>query len=161
MAVFEIPGVLPGEYRLHLFHERATAARSDAVERRVTVTGAESAVLPDDSISESGYLAEPHMNNYGHDYAPAPDELGGISGNCANETASLRVAAFCGESFLSTSIAITALFAVMGWILREQFVRSASESVGGGGPRQLPGLRFPVAGARQSTRERQPGIEAE
>jgi signal transduction histidine kinase len=31
--------------------------------------------------------------------------------------------------FLSTSIAITALFAVMGWILQEQFVRSASESV--------------------------------
>src|SRR5271155_2694484 len=31
--------------------------------------------------------------------------------------------------FLSTSIAITALFAVMGWILQGQFVRSASESV--------------------------------
>src|SRR5271169_6775182 len=31
--------------------------------------------------------------------------------------------------FLSTSIAITALFAVMGWILQEQFVRSASDSV--------------------------------
>jgi signal transduction histidine kinase len=31
--------------------------------------------------------------------------------------------------FFSTSIAITALFAVMGWILQEQFVRSASESV--------------------------------
>jgi signal transduction histidine kinase len=31
--------------------------------------------------------------------------------------------------FLSTSIAITALFAVMGWILQEQFVRSASQSV--------------------------------
>jgi len=31
--------------------------------------------------------------------------------------------------FLSTSIAITALFAVMGWILQEQFVRSASQGV--------------------------------
>jgi plastocyanin len=73
---FEIPGVPPGEYRLHLFHERATAATLDAVGRRVTVTGAESAVLPVVSISESGYIAEPHMNKYGHDYAPAPDELG-------------------------------------------------------------------------------------
>ena len=31
--------------------------------------------------------------------------------------------------FLSTSIAITALFAVMGWILQEQFARGASEGV--------------------------------
>lgn len=73
---FEIQAVPPGEYRLRLFHERATAATLDAAERRVTVTGAGIGALPPISISESGYIAEPHMNKYGHDYSAAPDELG-------------------------------------------------------------------------------------
>jgi plastocyanin len=73
---FEIPGVPPGEYRLHLFHERATAATLDAAERRVIVMGAESATLPSIAVSESGYIAEPHMNKFGHDYSPPPDERG-------------------------------------------------------------------------------------
>jgi signal transduction histidine kinase len=41
----------------------------------------------------------------------------------------LRSISLLWRIFLSTSIAITALFAVMGWILQGQFVRSASESV--------------------------------
>jgi signal transduction histidine kinase len=41
----------------------------------------------------------------------------------------LRSISLLWRIFFSTSIAITALFAVMGWILQEQFVRSASESV--------------------------------
>src|SRR5580692_12484755 len=41
----------------------------------------------------------------------------------------LRSVSLLWRIFLSTSIAITALFAVMGWILQDQFVRSASESV--------------------------------
>jgi plastocyanin len=73
---FEIPAVPPGEYRLHLFHERATAATLDADQRRVTVTETENTALPLISISESGYIAEPHMNKYGHDYSPAPDDGG-------------------------------------------------------------------------------------
>jgi hypothetical protein len=75
-GAFEITAVPPGEYHLHLFHERATAATLDAAERRVTVTGAGSAALAPISISESGYIAAPHMNKFGHDYTPAPDELG-------------------------------------------------------------------------------------
>jgi plastocyanin len=73
---FEIPAVPPGEYRLHLFHERAAAATLDAAERHVTVMGAENAALSSISISESGYIAEPHMNKYGHDYTPPPDDGG-------------------------------------------------------------------------------------
>jgi plastocyanin len=73
---FTVPAVPAGEYRLHLFHERATAATLDAAERLVTVTETENAALPLISISESGYIAEPHMNKYGHDYAPAPDDGG-------------------------------------------------------------------------------------
>jgi plastocyanin len=73
---FEIQSVPPGEYRLHLFHERATAATLDAAQRRVTVMGTENAALPPIAISESGYIVEPHMNKFGREYAPAPDELG-------------------------------------------------------------------------------------
>jgi plastocyanin len=73
---FDIPSVAAGEYRLHVFHERATQATLDAAERRITVTGAETLTLPAIPISESGYIDIPHMNKFGHDYPPAPDELG-------------------------------------------------------------------------------------
>jgi plastocyanin len=72
---FEIAGVPEGDYRLHVFHERATAATLDALTRRVTVAG-ESLALPAIAISESGYLAIPHGNKYGHDYPAAPDDNG-------------------------------------------------------------------------------------
>jgi plastocyanin len=71
---FEIPAVPTGEYRLRLFHERASAATLAAAERRVAVADADNAALGIISISESGYIAEPHMNKYGHDYSPAPDD---------------------------------------------------------------------------------------
>jgi hypothetical protein len=45
-----------------------------AAERRVAVADADNAALGIISISESGYIAEPHMNKYGHDYSPAPDD---------------------------------------------------------------------------------------
>lgn len=73
---FEIPVVPPGEYRLRLFHERATAATLDSAERKVTVSGGERMILPPIAISESGYIAAPHMNKYGHEYSPAPDDRG-------------------------------------------------------------------------------------
>jgi plastocyanin len=72
---FEIADVPAGDYRLHVFHERATSATLDALERRVTVAG-ERLVLPAIAISESGYLAIPHSNKYGHDYPSAPDDSG-------------------------------------------------------------------------------------
>jgi plastocyanin len=73
---FELNSVPSGEYRLHVFHERATQATLDAATRRVTATGQESVAIPAIPISESGYIAIPHMNKFGHDYPPAPDELG-------------------------------------------------------------------------------------
>ena len=73
---FEIGGVPAGEYRLHLFHERATAATLEALTRRLTVQGGEDLILPPLSISESGFLAIPHLNKFGRDYSPAPDDGG-------------------------------------------------------------------------------------
>ena len=72
---FEIANVPQGEYRLRVFHERATAATLSALDRRVTVVG-DSVGLPAIEISESGYLAIPHSNKYGHDYGPEPDDNG-------------------------------------------------------------------------------------
>ena len=70
---FVIPDVPAGEYSLHVFHERATAATLDALTRRVTVNDG-SVSLDPIRISETGYLAIPHKNKYGRDYPPAPDE---------------------------------------------------------------------------------------
>jgi plastocyanin len=72
---FEIASVPEGEYRLHIFHERATPATLDALDRRVTVN-AVAVALPPIAISEAGYLPIPHMNKYGHDYMPPPDDNG-------------------------------------------------------------------------------------
>jgi plastocyanin len=74
-GAFEIAAVPPGEYRLRVFHERATSATLAALDRRVTVS-ADNIVLPPIAISESGYLAIPHNNKYGHDYMPEPDDNG-------------------------------------------------------------------------------------
>ncbi len=71
---FEIRNVPPGEYRLRVFHERATMPTLDALSRRITV-GAEHAGLPTIAVSESGYLVVPHVNKYGHEYHD-PDERG-------------------------------------------------------------------------------------
>jgi plastocyanin len=72
---FEIADIPAGDYRLHVFHERATEATLDALTRRVSVA-AGSIALPPITISETGYLAIPHSNKYGHDYPPAPDDNG-------------------------------------------------------------------------------------
>ncbi len=74
-GTFRIVDVAPGEYRLRVFHERATEAVLRPLERMVTV-GKEPVVLPVVPISESGYLAVPHTNKYGHEYHEPPDEGG-------------------------------------------------------------------------------------
>jgi plastocyanin len=71
-GAFRIANVPPGEYTLHVFHERATPATLHALERRVTVT-AGALALPPFEISESGYLPLPHQNKYGREYPPAED----------------------------------------------------------------------------------------
>src|SRR5579863_2854001 len=70
---FQIANVPPGEYRLKVFHERATEATLDNLRQRVTV-GNETLQIPPITISESGYLPIPHKNKYGRDYSPAPDD---------------------------------------------------------------------------------------
>jgi hypothetical protein len=71
---FEIRDVPPGDYRLKVFHERATAATLDRLSRKITV-GADPSVLPPIAVSESGYLVVPHTNKFGHEYSD-PDERG-------------------------------------------------------------------------------------
>src|SRR5579885_3802825 len=52
---FSINNVPPGEYNLHIFHERAAEDRLRALERRIEV-GAEPVSLGPMSLSETGYL---------------------------------------------------------------------------------------------------------
>jgi plastocyanin len=72
---FKFDQVPPGEYAVHVYHERATAATLDALTSRFTVRD-EPVTLPPFAISESGYLSIPHKNKYGHDYPPPPDAAG-------------------------------------------------------------------------------------
>ena len=64
---FRIDGVKEGEYRLHVFHERATEQTLHALERILTV-GDDPVSLPPLEISESGHIQLPHKNKYGKDY---------------------------------------------------------------------------------------------
>lgn len=74
-GTFRIPDVPPGEYRVNVFHERATSTTLDAVTKVIPVT-ADPVTLPTIAISESGYLAIPHKNKYGRDYTPPPSDRG-------------------------------------------------------------------------------------
>lgn len=68
-----IPNVAPGEYRLKVFHERATQEALRGLERNLTV-GTEDVTLTPLEISESGYLPAPHKNKYGKDYSETADD---------------------------------------------------------------------------------------
>ena len=70
---FEIASVTPGEYRLKVFHERASESVLQGLERKVAV-GVENLTLPTIEISESGYLPASHKNKYGKDYANTPED---------------------------------------------------------------------------------------
>ena len=72
-GAFQIENVPPGEYQMHVFHERATQETLDKLARRTLVSGTESALAPI-SISESGYLMMPHKNKFGREYPPASEE---------------------------------------------------------------------------------------
>ena len=74
-GAFAIHGVPPGDYRLRVFHERATQATLAALERRVRVSTQDVSLAPLD-ISEIGYIEVPHKNKYGLDYPPATDGAG-------------------------------------------------------------------------------------
>jgi plastocyanin len=73
-GTFRIPDVPPGEYTLKVFHERATEATLERLERKVNV--AADLALGEIAISEAGYIPLPHKNKYGRDYpASGNDQL--------------------------------------------------------------------------------------
>jgi plastocyanin len=72
---FTIPNVPPGEYDLHIFHERALPDNLRFLERTITVPE-DGTALPLISISETGYIPAPHMNKFGQPYPPVPNDSG-------------------------------------------------------------------------------------
>jgi hypothetical protein len=74
-GAFSISNVPAGEYKMHMFHERAAQRTLDALERSVTA-GDTDLALPPFTISETGYVEAPHKNKYGQDYPPVPDDHG-------------------------------------------------------------------------------------
>jgi plastocyanin len=70
---YVIAGVPPGEYHLHIFHERALPENLTFLERRITVpeTGL---AMPLISISETGFIPAEHLNKYGKDYPPVAND---------------------------------------------------------------------------------------
>jgi hypothetical protein len=70
---FIIGNVPAGEYRLTVFHERATPETLKQLGRRVTVDS-DRVSLGQISVSESGYLPIPHKNKYGQDYDPLAEK---------------------------------------------------------------------------------------
>jgi hypothetical protein len=70
---FQIPNVPPDEYRIQVFHERATPGALEKQEQRVSV-GDKPVTIAPIVISESGYLPGPHKNKYGREYPPVSDE---------------------------------------------------------------------------------------
>jgi plastocyanin len=70
---FSIEDVEPGEYRLHVFHERSSEQTLAALQRKVTVERTAAALSPI-TVSESGYLEAPHKNKYGRDYPPVIED---------------------------------------------------------------------------------------
>lgn len=72
-GTFQIDGAPDGEYRLHVFHERAVESALAALDRRITVKRA--TTIPPIVISESGYLQTAHKNKYGKDYPPVIQDV--------------------------------------------------------------------------------------
>jgi plastocyanin len=71
---FEMRDVPPGNYTLHVFHERASDETLNALVRRVTVESRAPVVLPPITISETGYIPAPHKNMWNKDYPPEIDD---------------------------------------------------------------------------------------
>ena len=73
---FTIADVPPGEYDLHIFHERALADNLKFLEHRIAVP-AGGLRLPLISISETGFLPAPHLDKYGQPYPQNSGVYGG------------------------------------------------------------------------------------
>lgn len=70
---YSIAGVPPGEYKLHIFHERSLPDNLKLLEPRITVPES-GLTLPLISISETGFIPAEHLNKYGQDYAPLSND---------------------------------------------------------------------------------------
>jgi plastocyanin len=70
---FVIDGVPPGEYELHIYHERALPQNLKFLERRITVPDGDF-TLPLISISETGFTPAEHVDKHGKPYPKAPAE---------------------------------------------------------------------------------------
>jgi hypothetical protein len=71
---FEIRDVPPGNYTLHIFHERATDETLHGLVKPLSVGNGEPRVLPRIAISETGYIPAPHKNKWDNDYPPVIDD---------------------------------------------------------------------------------------
>ena len=71
---FEIRDVPPGNYTLHIFHERATEETLNALTQPVSVEKTAPLVLKTIHISETGYIPAPHKNKWDKDYPPLIDD---------------------------------------------------------------------------------------
>ena len=69
---FTMSGVPPGEYQLHIFHERALPANIQFLEHRITVPEG-GLTLPLISISETGFVPTDHLDKHGMPYPKATD----------------------------------------------------------------------------------------
>jgi plastocyanin len=76
---YTIANVPPGEYMLHLFHERAKEDTIRFLEHPVTVPE-NGVTLPLISITETGYNPAPHLNKYGQPYPPQSSDGGTYPG---------------------------------------------------------------------------------
>ena len=72
-GLFTIENVPPGNYQLHVFHERASAETLDSLARKIAVEIAALELAPI-QISESGYLHVDHKNKYDKDYPPVIED---------------------------------------------------------------------------------------
>ena len=68
---FRIDSVPVGDYKLNVWHERATSEGLTTLERRLAV-GESGLQIPPLRISETGYLEIPHKNKHGLDYPRLP-----------------------------------------------------------------------------------------
>jgi plastocyanin len=76
---YRIPNVPPGNYRLHVFDERATAGPD--VQSDVVVDGSDlQPAVPPIRLSELGYVRPPHKNKFGLDYPASSSDSPTYSG---------------------------------------------------------------------------------
>jgi len=67
---FQIEGVPPGEYQLHVFHERALPENLHFFQESAISIPEGGLTLPLISISETGYIPAPHLDKHGKPYPP-------------------------------------------------------------------------------------------